>query len=53
MCIRDRLKRYDGDVEKTLAAYNAGPERVDEAGGVPQIPETQAYVRAIMKRVKG
>jgi soluble lytic murein transglycosylase-like protein len=51
--LADLLKRYDGDVEKTLAAYNAGPERVDEAGGVPQIPETQAYVRAIMKRVKG
>ena len=40
--------KYDGDVEKALAAYNAGPSRVDAAGGVPAIPETARYVRNVM-----
>lgn len=39
---------YDGDVEKTLAAYNAGPEAVKRAGGIPRIPETQHYVRKVI-----
>jgi soluble lytic murein transglycosylase-like protein len=39
---------YDGDVVKTLAAYNAGPEAVRRAGGVPNIPETQLYVRKVI-----
>ena len=39
--------KYGGDIPKTLAAYNAGEEPVDKAGGVPDIPETQAYVKKI------
>ncbi len=41
------LDKYDGDVVKSLAAYNAGPTRVDNAGGVPDIKETQDYVKKI------
>jgi hypothetical protein len=49
--LRVQLDTFGGDVEKALAAYNAGPGRVASAGGVPKIPETQAYVAAIMARL--
>jgi soluble lytic murein transglycosylase-like protein len=49
--LRQQLNRFNGDVEKALAAYNAGPGRVQNAGGVPSIPETKAYVRAIVTRL--
>jgi len=42
------LERYGGDVPLALGAYNAGPARVDAAGGVPDIPETRDYVQAIL-----
>jgi soluble lytic murein transglycosylase-like protein len=41
------LDRYDGDVNKSLAAYNAGEHAVDRSGGVPAIPETLRYVRKV------
>jgi len=37
-----------GNVRLALAAYNAGPARVAKAGGVPDIPETQAYVDRVL-----
>ena len=49
--LRQQLNRFNGDLERALAAYNAGPGRVTAAGGVPSIPETQAYVRAIVTRL--
>jgi len=49
--LREQLDRFDGDLEKALAAYNAGPGRVIRAGGVPRIRETQLYVAAIMGRL--
>jgi soluble lytic murein transglycosylase-like protein len=51
--LREQLDRFDGDIEKALAAYNAGPGRVIAAGGVPHIRETQGYVAAIMGRLTG
>ena len=49
--LKQMLERYGGNVAKSLAAYNAGPARVDAAGGVPAIPETQEYVRKIMGKI--
>lgn len=49
--LREQLDRFDGNLEKALAAYNAGPGRVERAGGIPRIRETQHYVAAIMGRL--
>ena len=45
--LKQLLARYGGDVRLALSAYNAGSERVEEAGGIPDIAETQNYVAAI------
>jgi len=42
------LRRFEGDLPRALAAYNAGPEAVQRYGGVPPYAETKAYVRAIL-----
>lgn len=46
--LRTLANKYDGDLVKTLAAYNAGPDAVRRAGGVPSYPETQDYVRKVI-----
>ena len=49
--LKGLLTRYTGDLSLALGAYNAGPGKVDEAGGVPAIPETTNYVREILRKL--
>lgn len=42
--LRQLLDRYNNDLSKALAAYNAGPEHVDQYRGVPPYSETRAYL---------
>ena len=47
--LRDLLQRYKNDLVLTLAAYNAGPERVQRYGRIPPYAETQSYVRRVKR----
>ncbi len=50
--MRDLLRQF-GSVPLALAAYNAGPDKVAACGCVPPIPETTAYVAAILGLMGG
>jgi Transglycosylase SLT domain len=47
--LRELLEKYNFDIIKALAAYNAGPQTVDRFGGVPPYYETKAYVARIVR----
>jgi len=47
--LKSLLDRYNGDLTKSLAAYNAGEHAVDLSGGVPAYRETQNYVQKVTK----
>ena len=42
------LSRYQGDLELSLAAYNAGIKAVEKYGGIPPFSETKEYVRRVL-----
>lgn len=46
--LKKMLDTFDGDLEKAIAAYNAGPGAVQQYGGVPPYPETQNYVDKVL-----
>jgi soluble lytic murein transglycosylase-like protein len=50
--LKSLLNRYKNDPALALSAYNAGPERVDQEGGIPKIPETMDYVTAILDKLR-
>ena len=47
--MRELLDLYNGDAAKALAAYNAGPHRVQQYGGVPPYRETHSYVARVIR----
>jgi soluble lytic murein transglycosylase-like protein len=47
--LKQLMEKYKSDLSLTLGAYNAGPTAVDEAKGIPDIPETRNYVDAILQ----
>ncbi len=47
--LRELLLKYDGDVAKALAAYNAGEGAVSKYQGVPPYRETQTYVDKVIR----
>jgi hypothetical protein len=47
--LRELLERYNFDLVKALAAYNAGPQRVEQYKGVPPYYETRAYVARVVR----
>ncbi len=51
--LRELLDRYDNDLTLTIAAYNAGPQRIDQfKKNVPPYRETISYVRLVQKTYK-
>lgn len=50
--LKQLLDKYGGNLVLALAAYNAGPARVDSAAGVPLIPETLNFVSNILGKLR-
>lgn len=46
--LRQMLDTFGGDVQKAVAAYNAGPQAVREYNGIPPYRETQDYVNKVL-----
>jgi soluble lytic murein transglycosylase-like protein len=42
------LQKYQGDLELSLAAYNAGIKAIEKHGGIPPFAETRDYVRRVL-----
>ena len=50
--LKELLQRYKGDLALTLAAYNAGPDRVEQYHAVPPYRETRDYVRRVTREFR-
>jgi len=47
--LRALANLFNGDMVRIVAAYNAGPDAVKNADGIPQIAETQDYVKRVLR----
>lgn len=50
--LKELLLRYKGDLSLTLAAYNAGPDRVEQYKSIPPYRETRDYVRRVTEKFR-
>jgi len=48
--LKELLQLYKNDLTLTLAAYNAGPDKVQKYGDVPPYRETQSYVKQVKRK---
>lgn len=47
--LKEMLRRFNNNLLQALAAYNAGPQTVEAYGGIPPIPETNQYLRTVLR----
>jgi soluble lytic murein transglycosylase-like protein len=45
--LRELINLYEGNLNRALAAYNAGPERAK--GGIPDIKETKNFIDSVLR----
>jgi hypothetical protein len=50
--LKELIGRYGQNLALVLAAYNAGPERVEQYRGIPPFPETREYVRRVTEKLR-
>ncbi|HAV43546.1 TPA: lytic transglycosylase domain-containing protein [bacterium] len=51
--LRQMLDRFNNNLSLALAAYNAGPDRVEKHNSIPNIKETQNYIKKVLDLYKG
>ena len=50
--LKQLLDRYGQNLSLALAAYNAGPKRVDFYRGIPPLAETHSYINRVISRLQ-